>query len=122
MGKVAKSIKRGLQEAVTHARISTRPWSEEVAYQIRTDKKFAELLVQKLIRDGEHPEDAIRQIAKISQTPVPKRVMKNEHFRDLLQSIRQMGNYLRGKKVPGIKTTSRPKSAAVAKRRPKSSK
>ena len=102
MGKVTKKNKKASSEEAT-PRISARSWSEELAYQLRTDKKFAKLLSQKLIRDGEDP----------------KRVMKDEYFRGLLQSVRQMGDYLKGKKVPGMRKTSRSSSATASKRRSK---
>jgi putative transcriptional regulator len=42
-----------------------------------------------------------------------KRHMKDEHFQELLQSIHQMGEHLKGKKVPGVTSTFRPKSASA---------
>jgi len=42
----------------------THSWNKEVAYQLHTDKKYAKLLVQKLIRDGEDPDDIIRQVVR----------------------------------------------------------
>ena len=42
----------------------THSWSKEVAYQLHTDKKYAKLLVQKLIRDGENPDDVIRHVVR----------------------------------------------------------
>jgi DNA-binding phage protein len=42
----------------------THSWNKEVAYQLQTDKKYAKLLVQKLIRDGEDPDDVIRHIVR----------------------------------------------------------
>jgi len=36
-----------------------------------------------------------------------KRQMKDEHFQELLTSVKQMGDYLRGKKVHGVKITYR---------------
>ena len=42
----------------------THAWNKEVAFQLHTDKKFAKLLVQKLIRDGENPDDVIRQVVR----------------------------------------------------------
>jgi putative transcriptional regulator len=38
-----------------------------------------------------------------------KRYMKDEHFKELLTSVHQMGNYLKGKKVQGIRVTHRDK-------------
>lgn len=38
-----------------------------------------------------------------------KRYMEEEHFEELLTSVKQMGEYLRGKKVPGAKVTYRGK-------------
>ncbi len=42
----------------------THAWSKEVAYQLHTDKKYAKLLVQKLIRDGENPDYVIRHVVR----------------------------------------------------------
>ena len=42
-----------------------------------------------------------------------KRTMKNEHFQELLSSVKQMGDYLKGKKVPGLKVTLRAKPATA---------
>ncbi|MGH7443023.1 MAG: hypothetical protein ACREKE_10165 [bacterium] len=42
----------------------THSWNKEVAYQLQTDKKYAKLLVQKLIRDGEDPDDVIRHLVR----------------------------------------------------------
>lgn len=42
----------------------THDWNKEVAYQLHTDKKYAKLLVAKLIRDGENPDDVIRQVVR----------------------------------------------------------
>ena len=42
----------------------THSWNKEVAYQLHTDKKYAKLLVQKLIRDGEDPDDVIRKVVR----------------------------------------------------------
>ena len=42
----------------------THSWNKEVAYQLHTDKKYAKLLVQKLIRDGENPDDVIRHVVR----------------------------------------------------------
>jgi DNA-binding phage protein len=42
----------------------TQSWNKEVAYQLHTNKKYAKLLVQKLIRDGENPDDVIRHIVR----------------------------------------------------------
>lgn len=36
-----------------------------------------------------------------------KRYMKEEHFQELLTSVRQMVDHINGKKVPGIKITYR---------------
>lgn len=38
-----------------------------------------------------------------------KRYMKDEHFQELLTSVKQMGDYLKGKKIPGVKITLVPK-------------
>jgi hypothetical protein len=38
-----------------------------------------------------------------------KRYMKKEHFKELLAGVGQMGDYLRGKRVPGVRVTCRPK-------------
>jgi hypothetical protein len=38
-----------------------------------------------------------------------KRTMKDEHFQELLASVQQMGDYLKGKKVPCPKVTYRAK-------------
>jgi putative transcriptional regulator len=38
-----------------------------------------------------------------------KRYMKDEHFQELLASVKQMGDHLRGKRVPGVKVTLHPK-------------
>src|SRR5690348_9915803 len=40
---------------------------------------------------------------------MPKRYMKDEHFQELLTSVNQMGDYLKGKKVQGIRVTHRAK-------------
>lgn len=37
------------------------------------------------------------------------RYMKDEHFRELLGSVRQMGSYLKGHKVPGVRVSYRSK-------------
>jgi hypothetical protein len=42
----------------------THSWNKEVAYQLHTDKKYAKRLVQKLIRDGENPDDVIRHVVR----------------------------------------------------------
>ena len=42
-----------------------------------------------------------------------KGIMKDEHFQELLTSVHQMGDYLKGKKVPGVKITYRPKPATA---------
>ena len=42
------------------------------------------------------------------------RYMKPEHFEELLESIRQMGDYLKGKPVPGVKVTYRLKPPSAA--------
>jgi len=38
-----------------------------------------------------------------------KRYMKDEHFQELLTSVHQMGDYLKGRKVSGIRITQRAK-------------
>ena len=38
-----------------------------------------------------------------------KRTMKDEHFQELLTSVKQMGDYLKGEKVPGVKVAYVPK-------------
>lgn len=43
-----------------------------------------------------------------------KGTMKEEHFQELLTSVRQMGDYLKGKMVPGLKVSVRPKPATAA--------
>lgn len=42
-----------------------------------------------------------------------KRIMKDEHFQELVASVKQMGDYLKGKKVPGVKVTLHPKPASA---------
>lgn len=42
----------------------THSWNKEVAHQLHTDPKYAKLLVQKLIRDGEDPDDVIRHVVR----------------------------------------------------------
>jgi len=42
-----------------------------------------------------------------------KRFMKEEHFQELLTSVKQMGDYLKGKKVPGVKVSLHPKPATA---------
>ncbi len=42
-----------------------------------------------------------------------KPYMKDEHFRELLTSVKQMGDYLKGKKVPGVKVALHPKPATA---------
>ncbi len=42
-----------------------------------------------------------------------KPYMKDEHFRELLGSVKQMGDYLKGKRVPGVKVTLHPKPATA---------
>jgi putative transcriptional regulator len=39
--------------------------------------------------------------------------MKKEHFNDLLKSVNQMGEIMKGKKLPGIKVTYRAKPATA---------
>jgi putative transcriptional regulator len=39
--------------------------------------------------------------------------MKDEHFQELLTSVRQMGDFLKGKKVAGVKISRRPKPATA---------
>ncbi len=48
--------------------------------------------------------------------------MKDENFQELLTSVRQMGDYIKGKKVPGMRVSYRlkPKSPKNLKRSPKS--
>jgi DNA-binding transcriptional regulator YiaG len=38
-----------------------------------------------------------------------KRYMKDEHFQELLTSVHQMGDYLKGKKVQGIQVSRKSK-------------
>ena len=64
MSKVAKSIKKGLEQAVAYARVSKHSWAKEVMHQLKTDKKFAKLLTQKLVRDGEDPASIARLTQK----------------------------------------------------------
>jgi DNA-binding transcriptional regulator YiaG len=40
---------------------------------------------------------------------MPKRFMKDEHFKELLTSVHQMGDYMKGKKVQGVRVTFRSK-------------
>ena len=42
----------------------THSWDKEVAQQLHTDRTYAKLLVQKLIRDGENPDDVIRHVVR----------------------------------------------------------
>jgi HTH-type transcriptional regulator/antitoxin HipB len=62
--KVARrvGVRLSMQEPVIS---KTHTWEKEVAHQRRTDKKYAKLLDQKLIRDGENPATALR-IPKVS--------------------------------------------------------
>ena len=38
---------------------------------------------------------------------MPKRYMKDEHFQELLTSVHQMGDYLKGRKVQGVRVSYR---------------
>jgi DNA-binding phage protein len=42
----------------------TRSWNHEVARQLHSDPRYAKLFVQKLIRDGEDPEEVIRTVVR----------------------------------------------------------
>jgi DNA-binding phage protein/predicted XRE-type DNA-binding protein len=48
-----------------------------------------------------------------------KRNMKDEHFQELLASVQQMGDYLKGKKVPGVKITYRAKPTRAKNSKPR---
>lgn len=51
-----------------------------------------------------------------------KRIMKSEHFKELLQSVQQMGVYLKGRKSASLEANARPKMAAATRiREPKAS-
>jgi|SRR5665213_649691 len=51
-----------------------------------------------------------------------KRSMKDEHFQELLTSVHQMGDHLRGKKVRGVKITYKTKSANAKNSKPSEAK
>jgi putative transcriptional regulator len=40
---------------------------------------------------------------------MPKRYMKDEHFHELLTSVHQMGEHLKGRKVQGVRVSFRSK-------------
>lgn len=42
----------------------TRAWNVEVARQLQKDKAYARLFIQKLLRDGEDPNDVIRHVVR----------------------------------------------------------
>ena len=42
----------------------THSWDLEIAHQLQTDKKYARLFIEELVKDGQDPEEVLRRVVR----------------------------------------------------------